>query len=155
MNKNTSNEVNINYVLRNYIKTLINIYGEEDLIYLIFKETDNTILNITKTNKELKYYTNVTIYLGTLKNAYLLLLIEQYPQISKDLLIFIANKTLKQYTDQELIKLLDVTNESYNKFIRGLTEFKNQYDKEIISNKMHFNKQEFDLSLTKTFRKVV
>ena len=76
-------------------------------------------------------------------------------QISKDLLIFIANKTLKQYTDQELIKLLDVTNESYNKFIRGLTEFKNQYDKEIISNKMHFNKQEFDLSLTKTFRKVV
>ena len=37
MNKNTSNEVNINYVLRNYIKTLINIYGEDDLIYLIFK----------------------------------------------------------------------------------------------------------------------
>ena len=67
MNKNTSNEVNINYVLRNYIKTLINIYGEDDLIYLIFKETDNTILNITKTNKELKYYTNVKIYLGTLK----------------------------------------------------------------------------------------
>ena len=155
MSKDHNNEVNINYVLRTYIKTLINIYGEDEQIYLIFKETDNTILNITKTNTELKYYTNVKIYLGTLKNAYLLLLIDQYPQISKDLLIFIANKTLKQYTDQELIQLLDVTNESYNKFIRGLTDFKNQYDKEIISNKMHFNKQEFDLSLTKTFRKVV
>ena len=100
--------ININYIFRKQIETLIQIYGEEEQIYLILKQTDNTILNITKTNKDFKYYTNVDIYLGTLKHAFLFLLITQYPNISKDLLIFLANKTLKQYTKQELIQLLDL-----------------------------------------------
>jgi hypothetical protein len=146
--------ININYIFRKQIETLIQIYGEEEQIYLILKQTDNTILNITKTNKDFKYYTNVDIYLGTLKHAFLFLLITQYPNISKDLLIFLANKTLKQYTKQELIQLLDVTNESYNKFQIGQTSFNNKYTKEIISKKLNFNIQEFDITLN-TFKKVV
>ena len=146
--------INTNYIFRKQIETLIQIYGEEEQIYLILKQTDNTILNITKTNKDFKYYTNVDIYLGTLKHAFLFLLITQYPNISKDLLIFLANKTLKQYTKQELIQLLDVTNESYNKFQIGQTSFNNKYTKEIISKKLNFNIQEFDITLN-TFKKVV
>lgn len=146
--------ININYIFRKQIETLIQIYGEEEQIYLILKQTDNTILNITKTNKDFKYYTNVDIYLGTLKHAFLFLLITQYPNISKDLLIFLANKTLKQYTKQELIQLLDVTNESYSKFQIGQTSFNNKYTKEIISKKLNFNIQEFDITLN-TFKKVV
>lgn len=146
--------ININYIFRKQIETLIQIYGEEEQIYLILKQTDNTILNITKTNKDFKYYTNVDIYLGTLKHAFLFLLITQYPNISKDLLIFLANKTLKQYTKQELIQLLDVTNESYNKFQIGQTSFNNKYTKQIISKKLNFNIQEFDITLN-TFKKVV
>lgn len=146
--------ININYIFRKQIETLIQIYGEEEQIYLILKQTDNTILNITKTNKDFKYYTNVDIYLGTLKHAFLFLLITQYPNISKDLLIFLANKTLKQYTKQELIQLLDVTNESYNKFQIGQTSFNNKYTKELISKKLNFNIQEFDITLN-TFKKVV
>lgn len=146
--------ININYIFRKQIETLIQIYGEEEQIYLILKQTDNTILNITKTNKDFKYYTNVDIYLGTLKHAFLFLLITQYPNISKDLLIFLANKTLKQYTKQELIQLLDVTNESYNKFQIGQTSFNKKYTKEIISKKLNFNIQEFDITLN-TFKKVV
>ena len=146
--------ININYIFRKQIETLIQIYGEEEQIYLILKQTDNTILNITKTNKDFKYYTNVDIYLGTLKHAFLFLLTAQYPNISKDLLIFLANKTLKQYTKQELIQLLDVTNESYNKFQIGQTSFNNKYTKEIISKKLNFNIQEFDITLN-TFKKVV
>ena len=146
--------ININYIFRKQIETLIQIYGEEEQIYLILKQTDNTILNITKTNTDFKYYTNVDIYLGTLKHAFLFLLITQYPNISKDLLIFLANKTLKQYTKQELIQLLDVTNESYNKFQIGQTSFNNKYTKEIISKKLNFNIQEFDITLN-TFKKVV
>lgn len=146
--------ININYIFRKQIETLIQIYGEEEQIYLILKQTDNTILNITKTNKDFKYYTNVDIYLGSLKHAFLFLLITQYPNISKDLLIFLANKTLKQYTKQELIQLLDVTNESYNKFQIGQTSFNNKYTKELISKKLNFNIQEFDITLN-TFKKVV
>ena len=47
--------ININYIFRKQIETLIQIYGEEEQIYLILKQTDNTKLNITKTNKDFKY----------------------------------------------------------------------------------------------------
>ena len=65
-----------------------------------------------------------------------------------------SNRFLYQYTKQELIQLLDVTNESYNKFQIGQTSFNNKYTKEIISKKLNFNIQEFDITLN-TFKKVV
>lgn len=147
-------EENLNYSYRQYIQTLMQIYGENEQIYLILKQPDNTILNITKQKNDFKYYTNVNIYSGTLKNAFLFLLISQYPQISKELLIFKANKTMKQYTTEEVVKMLGVTKESYNKFNIGLSAFKNNFSKEQLSTKLKFNIQEFEITLN-TFKKVV
>ena len=61
---------------------------------------------------------------------------------------------MKQYTTEEVVKMLGVTKESYNKFNIGLSAFKNKFSKEQLSAKLKFNIQEFEITLN-TFKKVV
>ena len=147
--------VNNNYLYRDLINKLITVYGEEKEIFLILKATDNTIINIALTNNDLRYYSNIKVYKGTLKNSYLYLLTEEYKNISKELLVFLANITIKKLTKQEITQLLEVTDESYNKFLIGLTSFENKYSIQNLSNKIKFDINEFNINLKTNFVKVI
>ena len=90
----------------------------------------------------------------TLKNLFLFCLKEEYKTTSWDLLVLLANKTIKNYSSEDISFLLNVSLEKYKRLESGNYLFNGELSYKNVSEKLEFSESEFYYDFRKVFLKV-
>lgn len=142
------------YAIRQAIRHFLKLYSEEHKIYVWFHKQTKEIVYIDKKMHNLVDKNNTDVYITTLKSLYLYLFICDYSNVDNALLVYFANKELKQYSSFDVQILLEVTHNQLFKFENGLTEFRGDFSFENLSKRLGFSKSEFNQSFQDQFKKV-
>ena len=77
---------------------------------------------------------------------------EEYVNTSWDLLVLLANKSIKGYSSEQMALLIGVSLDKYKHLEMGYYNFTNELSYDTISEKLEFNKEEFYFTFNKSFK---
>ena len=142
------------YLFRDMLAKMIITAKETDNVYVILNSNEN-LISITRDLKDLLFYNDKTkIYKSTLKNAYIYFLISEYQSLPVELLVLHANLAIRKITPLELQTILNVSKESLNKLLIGMSDFKGPYSFENLSQKLLINIKEFNFKFKECFERI-
>ena len=142
-------------VIRTVVSYLIDKTSEQKEVYAYFSKSSNRIitLSINPSNDYIDK-SDLIIYKVTLKNLFLFCLKEEYKTTSWDLLVLLANKTIKNYSSEDISFLLNVSLEKYKRLESGNYLFNGELSYKNVSEKLEFSESEFYYDFRKVFLKV-
>ena len=96
-------------MFRTMLDILLKDYPEEKEIFVYFtKDLKEPITVLEKINKNLYNLNEILIYKTTIKEFYLYCLKEEYIDTNWDLLVLLANKSIKGYSSEQMAILIGV-----------------------------------------------
>ena len=141
------------FIFRTILDILLKYYPEEKEIYVYFAKGLKDLLNVSfELNKKQFNLNEIQIYKTTIKEMYLYCLKEEYVNTSWDLLVLLANKSIKGYSSEQMALLIGVSIDKYKHLEMGYYNFKNELSYDTISEKLEFNKEEFYFTFNKSFK---
>lgn len=141
------------FMFRTMLDILLKEYPEEKEIFVYFtKDLKKPITVLEKINKNLYNLNEILIYKTTIKEFYLYCLKEEYIDTNWDLLVLLANKSIKGYSSEQMAILIGVSLDKYKHLEMGYYNFTNELSYEKISEKIEFNKEEFYFTFNKSFK---
>lgn len=142
------------FLIRQAVRFYINKYSENEKVYVYFyKDTDKIIYIEPRTLSKL-IKENITIYETTLKNLYLYLFTHDYHNVDQAILVYLANKELKGYTNYDIQVLLSVNSMRLHRFENGYSDFKGTFSFKNLAGKLGFDEKEFNETFRKRFKRV-
>ena len=141
------------FIFRTILDILLKYYPEEKEIYVYFTKGLKDLLNVSiELNKKQFNLNEIQIYQTTIKELYLYCLKEEYVNTSWDLLVLLANKSIKGYSSEQMAFLIGVSLDKYKHLEMGYYNFINELSYDTISEKLEFNKEEFYFTFNKSFK---
>lgn len=142
-------------VIRTVVSYLINRTSEDKEVYAYFSKSSNRLITLSiKQNDNYINSSDLIIYKVSLKNLFLYCLKEEYKTVNWDLLVLLANKTIKHYTSEDISFLLNVSLEKYKRLESGNYLFNGELSYKNVSEKLEFSESEFYYDFRKVFTKV-
>lgn len=149
------NLILISFPIFAFIFVFILMFSVGTKVYAYFTKSSSKLVTFNNT-KDKNYINNneLMIYKVTLKNLYLFCLKEEYKQTQWDLLVLLANKTLKNYSSIDIAFLLNVPLEKYKRLESGCYLFNGELSYKNVAEKLEFSENEFYYDFCKAFIKV-
>ncbi len=142
-------------LFRTLLCIMMSKHEENEAVYAYFyKNSTQIILFSLDKNEEFLKTDALRVYKTSLKNLYLYCLKEEYGEVSWDILVLLANQSIRRYSNEALSKLLKVSLDKYRNLVEGKTSFKAELSYENLSNKIGFNIDEFYFNFKSNFELV-
>ena len=140
------------FIFRTILDIMLKTYQENDLIFVFFSKILNEPVYLTlNLDKRFLNYNELSIYKVTIKNFYLYCLKEEYVNVNWDILVLLANKSIKGYSSEQMAHLIGIPIDKYNHLEMGYYTFVNELSYDNISEKLEFSKDEFYFTFKDTF----
>jgi len=142
-------------VIRTVVSYLIHRTSEEHEVYVYFSKSSNRIITFSiNQNNNYINSSDLILYKVTLKNLFLYCLKEEYKSAQWDLLVLLANKTIKNYSSEDMSFLLNVSLDKYKRLESGNYMFNGELSYKNVSEKLEFSESEFYYDFRKVFSKI-